>query len=97
MTTANFVFQEAVTLIRYQLGWDPARQFGEALRNRGLAKAIPVSTGGEQAGWLIFLRYQDHRFSFVDCTSFAVMQRLRLDVAITLDDDFRSFGLESLP
>lgn len=97
MTTTNFVFQEAVTLIRYRLGWDPARRFGEALRSRGLAKIIPVSTADEQAAWLIFLRCHDHQFSFVDCTSFAVMQRLRLDVAITLDDDFRSFGLESLP
>lgn len=97
LTTTNFVFQETVTLLRYRLGWDPARRFGEALRSRSLAKMISVSTADEDAAWSIFLRYRDHRFSFVDCTSFAVMQRLKLDAAITLDEDFRSFGLYSLP
>lgn len=97
LTTTNFVVQESLTLLRYRLGWEPARQFGEALRQKRLAKLVSVTAADEDAAWSIFVRYRDHRLSFTDCTSFAVIQRLKLDTAITLDDDFRSFGLNCLP
>jgi uncharacterized protein len=56
-----------------------------------------ISPADEDAAWRIFLRYRDHTFSFVDCTSFALMERLCLTTAITLDEDFRTFGFHYLP
>jgi len=32
-----------------------------------------------------------------DCTSFVVMRRLGLTVAVAVDDDFRQEGLRTLP
>ncbi len=97
LITTSFVRQEALTLVRYRLGWEPAWQFGEALRQGQLGRLVTITAADEDAAWSIFGRYRDHRFSFTDCTSFAVMQRLKLDTALTLDDDFRSFGLRCLP
>ena len=47
--------------------------------------------------WDIFAGRSDRRLSFTDCTSFALMKRLRLDTAITLDGDFRRAGYRVLP
>jgi len=56
-----------------------------------------VSSRDEDAAWTLFERYRDKTFSFTDCTSFALMQRLRLDAALALDGDFRSYGLQCVP
>lgn len=39
----------------------------------------------------------DKTYSFADCTSFAVMRRLGLTSAITLDSDFACEGFEAIP
>lgn len=36
--------------------------------------------------------FPDKRFSFVDCTSFTIMQRLGIGTAFAFDDDFRRLG-----
>lgn len=97
LTTTSFVLHETLTLIRYRLGWEPAWQFGDGMRQGRFGRLVAITAADEDAAWSIFGRYRDHRFSFTDCTSFASMQRLKLDTAVTLDDDFRSFGLHCLP
>jgi uncharacterized protein len=97
LVTSNFVLDETLTLARHRLGWNVARSFGERLRAGQLALLLPVEPADEDAAWAIFVRYHDHDFSFTDCTSFALMRRLRLDTALSLDADFRTFGLHCLP
>lgn len=97
LVSSNFVVHETVTLIRRRLGWQAARDFGERARAGRIARMVDITSADEQAAWDIFVRYHDHVFSFTDCTSFALMQRLGLTTAITLDADFRTFGLHCLP
>jgi uncharacterized protein len=97
LVTSNFVFDETITLLRYRLGWHFARQFGEQLLDGKLAQLARISAADERNAWAIFTRYDDKSFSFTDCTSFAVMQRLQLDRAIAIDSDFRAYGLHCLP
>lgn len=97
LLTTNFIFDETVTLIRYRLGSSPARVFGEELLRGNVARLAAVSRRDEVRAWEIFNRYRDKSFSFTDCTSFAVMQRLGIATAIAIDEDFRSFGLACLP
>ena len=97
LTTTNLVMHESLTLLRYRLGWAPAQRFGETLRQQSVATLVSVTAADDDSAWSLFVRYSDHRLTFIDCSSFAVMQRLKLDTAITLDDDFRSFGLNCLP
>ncbi|MGH8607726.1 MAG: type II toxin-antitoxin system VapC family toxin [Gammaproteobacteria bacterium] len=97
LVTSNFVFDETLTLLRYRLGWQSAHAFGEQMRAGQLSHHVRVSPQDEEAAWDTFTRYRDQSFSFTDCTSFALMQRLRLSMAIALDDDFRVFGHQLLP
>ncbi len=97
LVTSNFVFDESVTLIRYRLGFVAAKSFGASLMSGGLAKVHRVDKLDENRAWEIFTRYRDKSFSFTDCTSFAIIQRLKIDSAVAIDDDFRAFGLNCLP
>ena len=97
LVTSNFVFDESVTLIRYRLGFVAAKSFGSGLMSGGLAKVHRVDKLDENRAWEIFTRYRDKSFSFTDCTSFSIMQRLKIDTAVAIDDDFRAFGLNCLP
>lgn len=97
LLTTNFVFDESVTLIRYRLGSGAARAFGERLLSGGAARMVAVTRRDETRAWEIFTRYRDKSFSYTDCTSFAVMQRLGIETAVAIDEDFRSFGLACLP
>jgi predicted nucleic acid-binding protein len=97
LITSNFVFDEAVTLARYRLGWDVARKLGSQLREQRIARMERVTPKDEAAAWSIFDEYRDKRFSFTDCTSFALIQRLELPLSLAIDSDFRSFGLHCLP
>ena len=47
--------------------------------------------------WSIFTRFRDKSFSFTDCTSFAVMERSKLDCAAAIDDGFRAYGVRCVP
>lgn len=97
LVTTNFVFDESVTLIRYRLGFTAAKTFGEQLLRASVANVLAVTRQDEAKAWEIFTRYRDKSFSFTDCTSFAMMQRLKLDSAVAIDADFRAFGMNCLP
>lgn len=97
LVTTNFVFDESVTLIRYRLGFTAAKTFGEQMLRASVANVLAVTRQDEAKAWEIFTRYRDKSFSFTDCTSFAMMQRLKLDSAVAIDADFRAFGMNCLP
>jgi predicted nucleic acid-binding protein len=40
----------------------------------------------------VFQRFHDKEWSFTDCTSRVVMQRLGIQRAFAFDDHFRQFG-----
>lgn len=97
LATSNFVFDETVTLLRSRLGHRVARTFGETLLAGGIAVIVRVTPADEVRAWEIFARYRDKGFSFTDCTSFALMKRMRIATAVALDDDFRAYGIACLP
>lgn len=98
--TTNFVLAETLTLIRYNIGHTTAVQFRKQLQHfitAALLEYVTVDGALEQAAWQIFERYHDQDFSFIDCTSFAVMQRLGLTEAFTGDHHFRVMGFVLRP
>lgn len=97
LLTTNFIFDETITLMRFRLGFEAARRFGEQLLGSEVARLVTLTRRDESRAWEIFIRYRDKRFSYTDCTSFALMQRLGIDTAVAIDDDFRSYGVACLP
>ena len=97
LTTSNYVFDETVTLARYRLGWTVAHQLGRTLREQRVARLERVTAKDEAAAWSIFEQQRDKRYSFTDCTSFVLVQRLALPLCLAIDSDFRAFGLHCRP
>ena len=95
--TTNAVFAETVTLIRYRIGHEAARIFGQKLKESTFVRMVGVTPADEERAWDIFTKYRDQDFSFVDCTSFAVMQRMKLTVAFAFDRHFKVMNFTVVP
>jgi len=92
LVTSTYVLDETVTLIKLHLGHRTAVQFGEKLRKEQIAKLLRTTEQDENRAWQIFVQYQDKGFSFTDCTSFALMERLQIERAFAFDAHFRQYG-----
>lgn len=97
LLTTNYILDETLTLVRFRLGWSVAHRLGEELRAGGLARVERISPRDEEAAWTIFSTYSDKRFSFTDCTSFAICDRMKLGLCLAIDRDFRLYGLRCVP
>ena len=98
--TTNFVLSESVTLIRYKMYHEAAVQFRDTihqLADSGLIEIVRVTDKHEERAWAIFDQYADQDFSFTDCTSFAVMQELKISQAFTADHHFSVTGFAVVP
>jgi predicted nucleic acid-binding protein len=90
LITTDHVLIETWILLRYRLHRRAADRFWQGLRS-GVASIEPVGAADLEAAWQIGLSYRDQDFSIVDRTSFAVMCRLGIERAASLDNDFAVF------
>jgi predicted nucleic acid-binding protein len=90
LVTTDHVLIETWTLIRCRLDRRSAERFWEGLRS-GVATVETVGPADLDTAWEIGKSYRDQDFSIVDRTSFAVMRRLGIERAASLDDDFAIF------
>ena len=74
LLTSNFVLSETYTLIRLKVGHSAAVEFMKSFDHTGI-RILRVSEAIEQTAKTIFLRYDDKDFSFVDCTSFVLINQ----------------------
>jgi uncharacterized protein len=87
LLTTDHILVESWTLLRHRIGRNAAGRFWNSLRS-GVAAVEPVSSADLEVAWQIISAWKDQDFSLVDCTSFAVMNRLGVDRAASLDDHF---------
>jgi len=90
LVTTDHVLIETWTLLRYRIQRSAAERFWDGLRS-GVAMIEPVCLAYLEAAWSIGVSWSDQDFSIVDRTSFAVMNRLGIDRAASLDDHFAVF------
>lgn len=90
LITTDHVLVETWSLLRYRGGREVAERFWEGLRH-GVAAIEPVSQADLESAWQIGLSWRDQDFSIVDRTSFAVMLRLGIERAASLDNHFAVF------
>jgi uncharacterized protein len=89
LVTTDHILIETWTLLRYRIGRKQALAFWERL---GSVAMIEFVTGADvEVARQIVGIWKDHDFSIVDCTSFAVMQRLGIRRAASFDADFAIF------
>ena len=87
LLTTNHVVAEAITLTR-KIGHEQAARLGEQLYGEKLARIHWASPDEERAAFDFFKQHQDQAYSFVDCLSFVVMQKLGIGEALAVDSDF---------
>ncbi|MFA5028330.1 MAG: PIN domain-containing protein [Candidatus Methylomirabilota bacterium] len=92
LVTSTYVLDETLTLVQRHLGHALAVRVGRQIWEEKIARLVRVTPADEAAAWSIFTRHSDKGFSFTDCTSFALMQRLGLEAAFAFDAHFEQSG-----
>jgi predicted nucleic acid-binding protein len=90
LVTSDHVLIETWMLIRYRINRAAAERFWSGLRS-GAALVEPVCPADLEAAWQVGVSWADQDFSIVDRTSFAVMNRLGIETAASLDEHFAIF------
>ena len=94
LVTSEYVFDESVTIIRYRISHRAAVAFGDALISSNVASIEDITDEERLKAWALFKKYRDKDLSFTDCTSFALMIKLKLRKAFSFDDRFKQVGFE---
>lgn len=95
--TSDYVFDELVTLVRARVGHAAAVQVGTHVQDPAVARMETVTAQDRQGAWDRFCARADKAYSFTDCTSFQVMDRLLIKTAFATDGDFAKEGFRVLP
>ena len=90
LVTSDHVLHETWMVMRYRHGFGPAEQLVNSILG-GIA-GIEVSRLADlQMAAAISAVFDDQRFSLSDRTSWAIMERLGIHEAVSLDNDFRVY------
>ena len=97
LVTTDYVVDETLTLIRVRLGLAAARTWWDQVEGSSRLRWEWIGMDRAEKARNVFFRYRDKHYSFTDCTSFVVMQELKLKQALTTDAHFRQMGFQVLP
>lgn len=86
----NFILAETHALLLSRLGADVARSW----LTQNVWPVERVTPEDEAAAKEIVRTHPDKSYSYVDATSFAVIDRLRIRTALAFDRHFRQFGVK---
>lgn len=90
LVTSNFIIAETHALMLSRLGRSSAKQWLRDIPQ--IARIEQATLEDEEEARLIIFRYRDKDFSYTDAISFAMMERLGIKEAFSLDEHFRQYG-----
>ena len=92
LLATDYVLDEVSTLLRAR-GYNAAAvKAGEKFFVERIGLIHYLSAREIFESWQIFRDYRDKEWSFTDCTSKVVMEKLGIETAFAFDDHFRQFG-----
>lgn len=92
LATTDYIVDELLTLLTARGYRDTAVAIGARLWEGDSAQLVYLSPGDVAEAWRVFRTFTDKQWSFTDSTSYAVIERLGITEALSLDDHFRQFG-----
>jgi hypothetical protein len=92
LLTTDYVVDELLTLLKTRGYSNIAFAVGGKLLSGDVCRLEYVHPADIQKAWTIFSQYRDKGWSFTDCTSRAVIERLEIATACAFDVHFRQFG-----
>jgi len=95
--TSNYVFAETYTALMVRVGREEAIEWGRRFRASGAIELVRLDEDIEDEAWEILERHDDKRWSYVDATSFALLERDGGNEAFAFDAHFGQRGLRVLP
>lgn len=95
--TSNYVFAETYTALMVRVGRGEAIEWGRRFRAGGAIDLVHLDRATEERAWEILEQHTDKRWSYVDATSFALLERDRANEAFAFDAHFSQRGLRVVP
>lgn len=96
LVTSNFIVAETHALALVRLGPDRGRIFLQNIFDGGVT-VERVAEQDELRARHIVMTHTDKSYTYTDATSFALMERLEIATALTLDRHFEQYGFVRLP
>jgi predicted nucleic acid-binding protein len=97
LLVSDYVLDETLTWVKKRFGARRAIEFGRKLRASDFCRYLVLTPQDEAATWAIFEKYDDKAWSYTDCSCLAVMQRLHITEALSLDAHFRQMDVQVWP
>jgi hypothetical protein len=97
LLTSNYVFSETYTALLVRAGREEAIRWGRRFRAGEAIEMVRIDEPIEQEAWSILESHADKRWSHVDATSFALMEREGIAEAFAFDHHFAQRGLTLVP
>jgi len=93
LLTTDFVVDETLTLLKARGQNTRAITLGQQFFSGSLATIYYLTEADIQQTWEVFSRFADKEWSFTDCSSKVVMEKLGITEAFAFDQHFRQFGM----
>jgi len=96
---SDYIIDELATHIR-SLGHATAVQAVELILDMIRSDAfqlVRIDKGRFDEAWGIYKKYDDHDFSFTDCTSFVVCSEQGSTIAFAFDSHYQTYGILTAP
>jgi predicted nucleic acid-binding protein len=92
LLTTDYVVDETLTLLRARGERARALLIGEGFFGGRVAEIYTLTEADVALTWETFRRFDDKDWSFTDCASKVVIERLNVRRAFAFDQHFRQFG-----
>lgn len=92
LLTTDYIIDETLTLLRARGESTRAIRLGEQFFSGALAKVYVLTEDDIRDTWEVFRKFSDKDWSFTDCSSKVVMEKLGITSAFCFDHHFFQFG-----
>lgn len=97
LITSDYVLDETLTLLRMRKGLRASRAFIDKILKSRSVIIVWVDEGIFRKALETFLKSEGKAWSFTDCTSFAIMEQLKIANSFTFDVNFKEAGFAAYP
>ena len=92
LLTTDYIVDETLTLLRARRETARSIALGKAFFSGQLARLYYLTEADIQLTWQVFSQFSDKEWSFTDCSSKVIIEKLKLTQAFSFDNHFRQFG-----
>jgi predicted nucleic acid-binding protein len=92
LITSDYILDELFTLLKLRESYAVAVAAGKILIEEKICQIIKITPDDFARAWNVFVQFSEKGWSFTDCTSKVIMERLNISTAFSFDEHFDQFG-----